>query len=299
MTDANKMSSQLPQSRLAVITVSYGSEGVLTAFFESLRSATGQDLITVLADNKVTVDSPVEGIAQVFGARYLPMPSNAGYGGAVNAAALTLPASVEWILISNPDVTFSKHSLDVLVSKGDTDPLIGAIGPAILTDLGEVYPSARSIPSLRNGIGHALLADVWKTNPWSANYRNDARLSSSRPNVGWLSGACLLVRRSAFATIGGFDEEFFMYFEDVDLGYRLSRLGLVNVYQPDAVVTHSGAHATVTEASNMLAAHHASAKRFLAKRYPGVALWPVRTVLSLGLDVRAVIVNRMSKGKHR
>ena len=298
MTDVNKTSSESSPIRVAVVTVSYGSERVLGPFFESLGAATDQKIITVLADNKVLADSPVEDMAHAFGARYLAMPSNAGYGGAINAASLTLPTSVDWILICNPDITFSKKALDVLVRTGDADPGIGAVGPTILTDLGEVYPSARSIPSLRNGIGHALLADIWKANPWSAAYRNEASTSSPRSDVGWLSGACLLVRRSAFTTIGGFDEKFFMYFEDVDLGYRLSKLGLSNVYEPDAVVTHSGAHSTVTEATTMLAAHHTSAKRFLSKRYPGVAMWPVRTVLSVGLDVRALIVDVMSKKAH-
>ncbi|TFD53378.1 glycosyltransferase family 2 protein [Cryobacterium sp. Hh11] len=295
MTDTNSMPPGSTQPRVAVITVSYGSEGVLTPFFETLREASNQDIITVLADNKAFVDSPVEEVVHLFGAKYLAMPSNAGYGGAINAAARTLPASVEWILICNPDVTFSKNALDLLVVAGDSDPLIGAVGPGILTALGEVYPSARSIPSLRNGIGHALLADIWKSNPWSAAYKNDAQMTSPRANVGWLSGACLLVRRSAFTAIGGFDEDFFMYFEDVDLGYRLSKLGLNNVYQPAALVTHSGAHSTATEATTMLTAHHKSAKRFLAKRYPGVVLWPVRTILSLGLDIRALVVNRVSR----
>lgn len=279
-------------SRLAAISVSYGSELVLEPFFQSLERATTEDPLIVLADNQASSESMVEKIALKFGAHYLPIPSNPGYGGAINAAARTLPQGVEWILISNPDVTFHEGAVDALIARGDSDPRIGALGPRILTAAGDVYPSARAIPSLRTGIGHALFADVWRTNPWSAAYRKDA---DPTRRVGWLSGACLLVRRSVFDQIGGFDAEFFMYFEDVDLGYRLSKLGFSNVYEPSAVVTHTGAHSTSTDAAGMLTAHHKSAKRFLAKKYSGPFLWPVRIALSLGLDIRSRALERRSK----
>lgn len=278
-----------PYPRLAAITVSYGSELVLEPFFESLQKATRSDPVVMLVDNKASSESKVEALALKYGAQYLPMASNRGYGGAVNSAVKTLPKDVEWILISNPDVTFCEGAVDVLLARADSDSRIGALGPKILTASGDVYPSARSIPSIRTGIGHALLADVWRQNPWTAAYRNDANPSQT---VGWLSGACLLVRRSAFDEIGGFDAEFFMYFEDVDLGYRLSSLGLHNVYEPAAVVTHTGAHSTSTDSAGMLSAHHNSAKHFLAKKYSGPLLWPVRLALSVGLDIRAWILDR-------
>ena len=282
--------------RLAAITVSYGSELVLDDFFDTLGAATGHDLTVVLADNKAIPGSRVEEIANSHGAHYLPIRSNAGYGGAINAAAATLPRSIEWILISNPDVTFQERAIDNLVARGDSDPRIGSVGPAILTAEGQVYPSARAIPSLRNGIGHALLAGFWRGNPWSAAYRNDdADPSRRRKEVGWLSGACLLVRRAAFDHIGGFDAEFFMYFEDVDLGYRLGKIGFTNVYEPAAVVTHTGAHSTSTEPGSMLSAHHESAKRFLAKKYSSPLLWPVRVILSAGLTARSWILERKNR----
>lgn len=280
-----------------MISVSYGSEQVLEPFFTTLRAATNDDFIMVLADNKPAPQSSVPEIARRHNARYLPIGFNAGYGGAINAAALTLPAPIEWILISNPDVTFDERAVDLLISRADSDASIGAVGPAILTSEGIVYPSARQIPSLRTGIGHALLANVWKRNPWSAAYRNDSAETLNVHDVGWLSGACLLVSRSAFDQIGGFDAEFFMYFEDVDLGYRLGKLGLRNVYEPAARVTHTGAHSTSTESAAMLTAHHQSAKRFLSKKYSGALLWPVRSVLSVGLDFRAWLLDRTNGGK--
>jgi N-acetylglucosaminyl-diphospho-decaprenol L-rhamnosyltransferase len=78
-----------------------------------------------------------------------------------------------------------------------------------------------------------------------------------------------------------------MYFEDVDLGYRLGRAGYRNVYQPASTVTHVGAHSTGSESARMVRAHHDSARRFLSKKYSGWWLWPVRATLRAGLALRS------------
>jgi N-acetylglucosaminyl-diphospho-decaprenol L-rhamnosyltransferase len=100
----------------------------------------------------------------------------------------------------------------------------------------------------------------------------------------------VLVRRTSFEQIGGFDTKYFMYFEDVDLGYRFGKAGFRNVYEPQAVVTHSGAHSTTSSQSRMIAEHHRSAERFLRKKYSRPVLWPLRVALALGLRLRSVLV---------
>jgi N-acetylglucosaminyl-diphospho-decaprenol L-rhamnosyltransferase len=95
-----------------------------------------------------------------------------------------------------------------------------------------------------------------------------------------------MVRRSTFEELGGFNERYFMYFEDVDLGYRAGQRGLRNVYVPGAVVTHVGGETTRVNKRTMLAAHHDSAKKFIATKYAGPAWAPVRVVLRIGLTIR-------------
>lgn len=278
--------------RVAIVTVSFGSGDVLAGFLDSVGRASASEPLVVVADNKPIGESAVAAQAEAFGAAYLPLKANAGYGGAMNAAVAMLPPSVEWVLISNPDVVLGEGSIDALVRAGDADRSIGAVGPAILTAEGAIYPSARSVPSLRTGVGHALFANLWVENPWSRAYRRDADETPATRDAGWLSGACLLVRRSAFDSLGGFDPGFFMYFEDVDLGYRLGAAGFRNLYEPSAKVTHTGAHSTGAESGRMIIAHHDSARRFLGKKYPGPLLWPVRFALAAGLRVRSIIVRR-------
>jgi N-acetylglucosaminyl-diphospho-decaprenol L-rhamnosyltransferase len=282
------MSSPEPDAapRLAILTVSYGSSEVLPGFLESTARATVEPHLVVVADNKYDTAS-VASISSRFGATYLPLEQNLGYGGAVNRAALTLPPSVEWILISNPDVVLEAGAADILMRVGNEDTTIASVGPAILSSSGELYPSARSVPSLRIGIGHAFFVNLWGSNPWTRAYRNETTDFHTRREAGWLSGACVLVRRSVFDALHGFDSGYFMYFEDVDLGYRFGKAGFRNIYEPSAVVRHSGAHATETESEAMIATHHRSARRFLSQKYPGARLWPIRAVLTVGLAARS------------
>jgi N-acetylglucosaminyl-diphospho-decaprenol L-rhamnosyltransferase len=267
----------------AIITVSYGSAAVLGPFFESIRDAGGVEPIVVVADN--LAETAVAELTAAHGGKYLALPENPGYGGAVNAAMRSLPSSVRWVLISNPDVVLAPDVLDGLVATASESDDIGAVGPAILREDGTVYPSARKVPSLRTGVGHALFAEVWPGNPWTQRYRQDDHLH--KRDAGWLSGSCLLVRREAFDAVGGFDEAYFMYFEDVDLGWRIGRLGLRNVYEPEAIATHVGGTATRGSSDRMRRAHHESAYRFLAGKYAAWWLWPLRAVLRLALAVRA------------
>ena len=105
----------------------------------------------------------------------------------------------------------------------------------------------------------------------------------------------MLVRRTLFEQLQGFDSGYFMYFEDVDLGYRLGKAGYRNVYEPGAHAVHAGAHSTGGESARMIRAHHDSARRFIDRKYAGWWLWPVRVVVRTGLAVRSALIARRSR----
>jgi N-acetylglucosaminyl-diphospho-decaprenol L-rhamnosyltransferase len=276
---------------VGIVTVAYRSDDVLAGFLDSVSSATETQPAVVVVDNAPGAGD-ASGLAERKGATYLPLASNPGYGGAINAGVKALPASVEWVLISNPDVVLGTGSIDALRTAASGDDSIGSIGPAVLNPDGSIYPSARALPSLRTGVGHALFSNLWQRNPWTLAYRRETDPSDTTRDAGWLSGSCMLVRRSAFDRVGGFDEGYFMYFEDVDLGFRLGRNGFRNVYEPAARVTHAGAHSTGGESARMVVAHHDSARRFLSKKYAGWWLWPVRAGLAVGLALRSRAIRR-------
>jgi N-acetylglucosaminyl-diphospho-decaprenol L-rhamnosyltransferase len=271
---------------LAVVVVTYSPGDSLTAFLDSLAAATARPVRVVLADNG-SVDGAPEAAATAGRAEVLPMGENLGYGAAANRAVAGLDDSVGWVLVSNPDIVLGRGSLDTLLGAAERWPRAGSLGPLIHTD-DEVYPSARLVPSLGRGVGHALFGVVWPGNPWTRSYRQEGVVEER--TAGWLSGSCLLLRREAWDSVDGFDPRYFMYFEDVDLGDRLGRAGWLNVYVPTAAVVHTGGHATTRDAptsARMLREHHRSAYRFLSDRYRGWRWAPLRLGLRAALGARS------------
>jgi len=282
-----------PSSPLVgIVTVAYRSDDVLPAFLDSVPSACRHPAALVVVDNDPREGTLTEQLTTAAGGHYVALPTNPGYGGGMNAGVKALPDSVRWVLISNPDVVLEPDAVDALLTAGEGDDTIGAVGPAVVNADGSLYPSARAVPSLRTGVGHALFVRVWHNNPWTRRYMHRAQADVGPRDAGWLSGSCLLVRRDVFDQLGGFDEGYFMYFEDVDLGYRIGKAGYRNRYEPSVRVTHTGAHSTTQESAKMVRAHHDSARRFLARKYRGWWLWPVRATLSTGLSMRAAILAR-------
>lgn len=281
------MNTDLP---LGVVTVTYSPGQHLEQLLASLSLSTR----VVLADNGSTDGAPEHAAETYVHVTLLKTGGNLGYSGGVNAGAALLKKwrddgliNQEFFLITNPDAVFNSDALAQLIDCARRHPQAGAVGPKIIDD-GEVYPSARNLPNLRNGIGHAILSPVWKNNPFTKEYVVEADLDRER-EAGWLSGSCLLVRWDAFLEVGGFDERYFMYMEDVDFGDRLARAGWKNVFCPQAVINHDHGHSTKTVRAPMLKAHHNSAYRYLADRHSNAFL---RLILRIGLGLRAWALTR-------
>ena len=283
-----------PQA-VRVVVVTYSPGTALTTFLDSLDSATSRTLDVVLADNGSRDQVPEQEAERRPHVRLLSLLANAGYGQAANAGASG--ATEDWIVVANPDIEWSPGSLDILLDAAERWPRAGAVGPAILTPTDDLYPSARAFPSLSRGVGHALLGWWWPGNPWTRGYRRESGTPTEGP-AGWLSGSCMLLRRTAFEQVGGFDRRYFMYFEDLDLCRRLEAAGWDRVYVPAAVVRHTGGHATSREPLRMQIAHHRSAYRYLATEYPGARWAPLRAVLAAGLLARFLLALAVRRVRH-
>jgi N-acetylglucosaminyl-diphospho-decaprenol L-rhamnosyltransferase len=274
------------EAPLRVVTVTYSPGEALDGFLTSLAEATTRPIEVVLADNGSTDGAPERAAQRFPFARVLPTGGNVGYGAAANAGLADRRTG--WALIANPDVRFEPGSVDELLAVAARWPRAATVGPAIRTGDGQLYPSARDLPSLSTGTGHALFGWAWPGNPWTARYRREREAPRER-TAGWLSGSCFLVDLEAFHSVGGFDPGYFMYFEDVDLAARLGERGWLHVYAPSAVVEHEGGHATRRDPHRMQRVHHTSALRYLARRYPGRSRAPLRGALRAGLGGRMLV----------
>jgi N-acetylglucosaminyl-diphospho-decaprenol L-rhamnosyltransferase len=276
--------------KLAVVTVTYSPGETLERFLDTLDKATGRDVRVILADNGSTDGAP-ERAAERDNVTLVRTGGNLGYGGGANRGVAELDAEYGWVAVANPDLEWDDGSLDTLLDAARRWPTGGAFGPLIKNPDGTTYPSARLLPSLGKGIGHAVLGRVWPGNPWTTAYKQSETEVSERV-AGWLSGSCLLMRRAAFEAVAGFDPRYFMYFEDVDLGDRLGRAGWRNVYVPAAQVIHIQGHSTARSSDRMLRAHHNSAYRYIADRHTGWRWAPIRAAVKAGLALRLKLETR-------
>jgi N-acetylglucosaminyl-diphospho-decaprenol L-rhamnosyltransferase len=171
------------------------------------------------------------------------------------------------------------------------------VGPRIENPDGSLYPSARTFPSLGDALGHAALGLVAPRNRFTRRYRMLDWDHAAPAEVDWVSGACLLVRRSAFDELGGFDEAYFMYLEDVDLCWRAWRRGWRVAYEPGGRVVHAQGVSTDQHPYRMILAHHRSMLRFSVRstrRWGRLAL----PVVAVGLVARTVLacLHRLAAG---
>ncbi len=213
---------------------------------------------------------------------------NLGYGAAANRGVAVTTA--DRVLVCNADVEVHPGAVRELAGALDADPRLAMVGPMIRTRTGDRYPSARAFPSLVDAAGHALFGMFRPGNRFTQRYQMGGVLpgASGTVTVDWLSGACFLARRSAFEEVGGFDEAYFMYAEDVDLCWRLGRAGYRVGYCPAAEVTHLQGVSTAHHRYRMLVEHHRSLLRFASRSTTG----PARLLLpfiALGIGGRFLL----------
>jgi N-acetylglucosaminyl-diphospho-decaprenol L-rhamnosyltransferase len=273
----------MPDGGIAVVIVNYESGRALVRCVEGWRAESATELVVV--DNG-SVDRSLEEIRRRFPEVEVLVPGrNLGYGAAANRGVAATES--ELVLVCNPDLEVRPGALAVLADALAGHPACAVVGPLIRTAGGDRYPSARQFPSLIDAAGHALLGIFAPDNRFTRSYQQahlgDA--SGGLQMVDWVSGACFLARRSAFEQVGGFDEAYFMYVEDVDLCWRLGRLGWLVAYAPMAEVVHLQGVSTDRHPYRMIFEHHRSLLRFATRSTAGwrKALLPL---VALGIGAR-------------
>ncbi len=272
--------------RVAAVVVNFESGSALTECLRTLVSESPGEVVVV--DNGSADGSTAEVSRDFPTVELVVTGRNLGYGAAANRGAAATTA--ELILVCNSDLSVHPGALAALVAILDEQPEVAVTGPLIRTPAGDRYPSARRFPSLIDAGGHALLGLFAPDNRFTRSYqRSDVAMASGTPQrVDWLSGACFLVRRSAFEAVGGFDEAYFMYAEDADLCWRLARAGWAATYTPTAEVLHVQGVSTDHHPYRMIVEHHRSLLRFAWRSTEGWRrlLLPLVTV---GIGVRAAL----------
>jgi N-acetylglucosaminyl-diphospho-decaprenol L-rhamnosyltransferase len=225
-----------PAAALAVVIVNYNTGGWLERCLSSLRAAQGDlEMDVVVIDNDSRDGSA--GAAERAGVRLVRNPTNRYLSPAWNQGAATTDAP--YLLFLNPDTEWFGGTVSDLVGVARTHPRAGIVGPTIRNPDGTVYPSGRRFPSLGDAIGHAFVSPFTRDNPFTRRYEMDGWDRTTEREVDWVSGACMLVPRAAFDAVGGFDEAFPLYGEELDLASRLRASGWSVLFTPQVEVIHA------------------------------------------------------------
>jgi GT2 family glycosyltransferase len=190
-----------------------------------------------VTDNKSTDDS-VAAIGDLP-VKVLALSENVGFGAGCNAG--WRQGSSPLVLFVNPDAVIDESSLQRLVSVLEQDDAVGLVAPRILESDGSLAFSQRRFPRLRSTYARALfLHRLLPRAAWADELVRDPAAYEAPASPEWVSGACMLVRRSVLEEVGGFDERFFLYCEDKDLCLRIREAGYEIRFEPGAVARHSG-----------------------------------------------------------
>jgi len=254
---------------LSTVIVSYKSRGALIDCLASLElDAAAYEHETVVVDNDPS-DGTLEEVARRFPkVRGIANAENVGFARAVNQGiAATIGAHV---LILNPDCFIEHGSLAALIGYLRAHPRTGVVGPRMTGRDGKLQYSARSFPDPLTFLfnRYSLLTRLFPGNRFSRRYLlSDWDHASVRP-VDWLSGACLMVRRTAIDQVGPMDEAYFMFNEDVDWCRRMKQGGWEVVYVPEAMIHHDIGASRRKVAAKVIVERHRGMIHYFHKYHP-------------------------------
>ncbi|MBL7106982.1 MAG: glycosyltransferase family 2 protein [Phycisphaerae bacterium] len=226
--------------KLSIIIVSWNVRAdIINCLGSIYKNPSSSPFEVILIDN-ASSDKTVECIQKEFSQVVcIANNDNRGFAGANNQGIEI--AKGEYLLFLNPDTIIHKGTLDYLVDFMDNNKEAGACGPQLLNEDGSIQRSVRRFPSFRGALYRFTFLKYFKI--FKKDYRNWLARDfdhKSQIEVDQLMGAALLVRKSITDNIGGFDERYFMYYEEVDLCCRIKHDGWQIVFLPQVRITHLG-----------------------------------------------------------
>jgi N-acetylglucosaminyl-diphospho-decaprenol L-rhamnosyltransferase len=281
---------------LAVAVVNHNAGWFLGRCLGSIVGATGDvDAEVVIVDNGST-DGSVERVVEDHpDVTVIRNADNRGFARAAHQAMAATSAS--FVLLLNPDAEIIGGTPATLLKVARERPRAGAIGTLVRNPDGSIQPSARRDPKLGEAFGHAFLGPLWRTNPWTRSYTMAGWERSSERPVEWVSGSAMLLRRAAFEEVGGFDEGYFMFVEDVDLCTRLRRAGWEVLFSPELEVVHQIGVSTRGQRGRMAFVHSDSIYRYYCKFRATGAGGMLKPLVRVALWGRALLMAGVRGGR--
>lgn len=293
---------QFTAADVTVAIVSYNTRQLLE---RCIQSAIAEAPHGVLVIDNASTDDSVAAVRRGFPSiGLLENAVNTGYGAAINQAlgATTTPL----LFVLNADTEVQPGCLAALAAAASRSPKAGIIAPAIVNRRGvpeiSVFPFPGTVGWL---LENKPLAGIVRRIPPLARRSVSLRTSSTARPVPWVLGAAMLLRRDCMRAIEGFDEDFFMYYEEVDLCRRASDAGWQVLFEPSGVVMHVGGASTGQQRTIMAIRRFESSLRYYHRYFSGpkLVLWlsalHLKRSLMLARASAQLLVERDPTERHR
>lgn len=275
---------------LSISIVTYNSAQEVRGCLESTFRETSPISKEVFVVDNVSNDGTADIVAALFPqVRLVRNQTNVGYAAANNLALRN--ASGRYFLMLNPDTVVQPSALAETVRFLDANADAGAAGCRVTNPDGTLQMSCRSFPTLAAAFFNrkSLATRLLPANRLSRRYLMSDWDHKAVRDVDWITGCFLMFRRAALDDVGPFDEDYFLYFEDVDICYRLKQAGWRVSYVPCGSVMHRiGGSSDKTRAERLrVAGHfHDSLARFYRKHYSRKYPLPINAAVMAGIRVR-------------
>jgi GT2 family glycosyltransferase len=228
-------------------------------------------------------------------ARIVVLAGNHGFGAGINRAAREVGHAAR-LLVLNPDSVLEQPVVPTLDAWLEAHPRAAIVAPCVLEADGAIQPSARRFPGLSTVFGgrSTWLTRVLPDNPLTASNLLTGPEVRDPVQVDWVSGACMLIRREAFDEVGGFDERFFLYWEDADLCRRLSNRDWDTWYHPGVAVRHPAGQASRQAPALAEREFHRSVFRYYRK-HGGWLAWLLTPMVWPALKLRLALKLKLGR----
>lgn len=278
---------------IAAIIVNYNAGETLQRCVNALLKNTEHTNLTVI-DN-ASSDGSAENLRNLYGdhqgIEFLFNPSNLGFAPAVNALARR--STADWLLILNPDCILAPETLSRLKAALVNDPGAGLAGPAVHDKDGRIQrASLRRFPDPWKSLMTA--SGLWRLGQWFPVFHgvevDVAKLTGDAEICEAVSGACMLIRRSALEAVGFLDEAYAMHCEDLDLMFRLQQQGWHCLYVPQASSVHQQGLSSRSRPTWVHFQKHRGMTRFFKKFQAKTTFLPLRMLVYAGIWLRFMIL---------
>lgn len=248
-----------PSPTFTIVIVNYNGGDHLERCLASL-AAHAADAPVIVVDN-ASSDGSEARASRRPNVTVIRNHTNTGFAAAVNQGVAAAAEGAP-VLLLNPDCQLTAGAAGELERELDAHPECAIVAPLVLDEDGTVQGSVRGDPTILTGLfGRTTWLTRMLPNSWAAkrNVQTGRAPETTSRTADWVSGACMLLRRAPFDAVGGFDERYFLYWEDADLCRRLRAHGHTIRYAPAAAVTHAGGASSRSARALSIRAFHRSA----------------------------------------